>query len=134
MSHVGVAQRLEHGPNAAGTGGRAQQPSPPRPRLGITRKARGEGFDPGGATPFGDELLAPGVILAGPQRVRMVRRPTALGQRAEQNEAGHEAGFIDRKLDACRPAFRRSKQHDATRVRRPQHGADILGRDVDARG
>src|SRR6266851_6617106 len=26
VSHVGVAQRLEHGPDAAGTGGRAQQP------------------------------------------------------------------------------------------------------------
>src|SRR5882757_916672 len=80
LSHVGVAQRLEHGPNAAGTGGRAQQPGPPGPRLGITRKARPEGFDPGRATPFADELLAPGVILACPQRVRIVRRPTALGQ------------------------------------------------------
>jgi hypothetical protein len=29
VSHVGVAQRLEHRPNAAGTGGRAQQPAPP---------------------------------------------------------------------------------------------------------
>src|SRR5450631_262849 len=58
MSHVGVAQRLEHGPDAAGTGGRAQQPGPPGPRLGIASKARREGFDPGRATPFGDELLA----------------------------------------------------------------------------
>src|SRR6267142_81290 len=80
VSHVGVAQRLEHGPNAAGTRGRAQQPGPPGPRLEITRKARREGVDPGRATPFADELLAPGVILACLQRVRIVRRPTALGQ------------------------------------------------------
>src|SRR6266404_1843241 len=80
VSHIGVAQRLEHGPNAAGTGGRAQQPGPPGPRLEITRKARREGVDPGRATPFADELLAPGVILACLQRVRIVRRPTALGQ------------------------------------------------------
>src|ERR1700682_5848967 len=80
VSHVGVAQCLEHGPNAAGTGGRAQEPGPPGPRLRNTGKARRGGVDPGRATPFGDELLAPGVILAGPQRVRMVRRPAALGQ------------------------------------------------------
>ena len=79
-SHVGVAQRLEHGPNGARTGGGAQQPSPPRPRLGIARKARAEGFDSGRATPFGDELAAPGVILACPQRMRIVRRPGAPGQ------------------------------------------------------
>src|SRR3981189_1941505 len=29
VTHVDVAQRLEHGPNAAETGGRAQQPGPP---------------------------------------------------------------------------------------------------------
>ena len=80
VPHVGVAQRLEHRPNGAGTGSRAQQPGPPRPRLGITRKARREGVDAGGASPFGDELPPPGIILAGAQRIRMVRRPTALGQ------------------------------------------------------
>src|ERR1700730_18640952 len=72
VSQVGVAPRPERGPDAAGTGSRAQQPGPPGPRLGITRKARPEGFDPGRATPFGDELLAPGVILACLQRVRIV--------------------------------------------------------------
>ncbi len=37
----------------------------------------------------------PGVILACAQRVRIVRRPAALGQRAEQDEPGH-AAVVDR--------------------------------------
>ena len=48
--------------------------------LGDHEKGSAQRFDPGMATPFGDELLSPGVILACVQRVRIVRGPTALGQ------------------------------------------------------
>jgi hypothetical protein len=78
------------------------------------RKAGRKRLDPGGATPFGDELLAPGVILACLQRVRIILGPATFGQRAEQDEASHKAGLIDREFDARRPAFRCPKQDDAT--------------------
>ena len=53
---IGVAKRLKHRRNAAGTGGRAQQSGPSGFRLRITAKARREGFDAGGATPIRSSL------------------------------------------------------------------------------
>jgi hypothetical protein len=80
-----------------------------------------------------DEVLAPGVVLAGAQRVRIVLRPAALGQCTEQNEPGHKTRLIDRKFDAGRPALGCAEQHDAARIHSAQHGADILRSDVDIR-
>ena len=66
----------EDQPDSADQQRRPQVRQEPR----IEGKARGEGIDPGGATPVADELLAPGIVLACLQRERIVRRPTALGQ------------------------------------------------------
>jgi len=136
--NIGVAKTPENGKMLPGTGGRAQH-SPAHHALAWgSATGSAQRFRSRQGHPIRDERWRQGVGMVWPQRIFADSPAPSSPWPMSRNRmrAGHEAPIhSDRRTDAgARSHIPTPRTARRAACRRPQHGADILGRDVDARG